>query len=145
MLQEYLFRYSLPRPLAPRWVGWFRISLSHSRGQVDKRYGQQGWSQFPNSTNGWGGGLPTVSGGGGFSGPEDKADSDRQPYPAMLYEYMSLGLHEINFWIDAMNTVRFIQGECDILLIIMQTGFGLFFISKCALALTSSFCQHVVM
>jgi hypothetical protein len=33
MLQEYLFRFSLPRPLAPRWVDWFRISLLYSRGQ----------------------------------------------------------------------------------------------------------------
>ncbi len=43
----------------------------------------------------------TERGEEGFSGPKDKADTDGQPHPTMLY--LSKGLHEINFGMNAVN------------------------------------------
>ncbi len=111
MLQEYLFRYNLPRPLAPQWVDWFRISLSHwhSRGQLDKRYGQQDWSPFPHSTNalgGGGGGCQPKGGVGGGGGSRVKKISrimTINPYPTM--PYMSWVYTKL-IWMDAMNKRR---------------------------------------
>jgi hypothetical protein len=67
------------------WVYMYRLTVLHPCGEVDKQFGQIAWSPFPYPIMyAWGGGLPQ-KGEGGFSGPNDKPDTDSQPHLTIPY------------------------------------------------------------
>jgi hypothetical protein len=102
MLQEYLFRYSLPRPLAPQWVDWFRIfpiSLPRAGSQAIR---SARLITFPTLYRRIGGGGCQQTGVGWFSVPKDKLNTHDQEVPNHAVLWVRV-YTKLNFGMDAMN------------------------------------------